>query len=84
MWTRISFRHQIYLLLTALMFITLLGALFLVRYTYRMEDVLAAIIDKDLAAFESAASLETALVNQKGFVSYYFMDSDPEWLRKLG
>lgn len=84
MWTRLNFRHRIYLLLTALMLITLLGALFLVRYTYRMEAVLTSIIEKDLTAFQSAAALETALVNQKGFVSYYFMDNDPEWLRKLG
>ena len=34
--------------------------------------------------FSEAEALETALINQKGFVSYYFMDGDPDWLRQLG
>ena len=28
--------------------------------------------------------METALVNQKGFVSYYFLDGNPDWLIELG
>jgi len=43
-----------------------------------------SIINRDLAAFQTAESLEIALVNQKGFVSYYFLDGNPDWLRKLG
>jgi C4-dicarboxylate-specific signal transduction histidine kinase len=34
-------------------------------------------------AFQSAESLEIALVNQKGFVSYYFIDGNPDWLVQL-
>jgi signal transduction histidine kinase len=49
-----------------------------------MEGVLNTVIDKDIAAFQSAEALEHALVNQKGFVSYYFIDGDVKWLRKLG
>jgi len=56
----------------------------MVWYTYKIEGLLTSIIDKNLAAYQAAQELETALVNQKGFVSYYFLDSDPEWLRKLG
>jgi signal transduction histidine kinase len=41
-------------------------------------------IDRNIAAFQAAEALETALVNQKGFVSYYFLDGDPDWLRQLG
>ncbi|RLC28544.1 MAG: histidine kinase, partial [Deltaproteobacteria bacterium] len=37
-----------------------------------------------MAAYQAAEALETALVNQKGFVSYYFLDGDPDWLRQLG
>lgn len=84
MWNRISLRRRIYLILATLVLITSLGGLILVWYTYRMESVLDTIIDKDIAAFQSAEALEHALVDQKGFVSYYFMDADPEWLRKLG
>ena len=84
MWNRINLRNRIYLISTALVFITLAGGMILVWYTYRMEGVLSQIIEKDMAAFQSAEALETSIVNQKGFVSYYFMDGDPDWLRQLG
>ncbi|MFO8083248.1 MAG: ATP-binding protein, partial [Desulfobacterales bacterium] len=45
---------------------------------------LTTIIEKDLAALQVAEGLETALVNQRGFVTYYFLDGDTDWLRQLG
>jgi signal transduction histidine kinase len=84
MWVRIGLRHRIYVLLALLVLITFLGGLIMVWYTYRMEGLLSEIIDQNLAAFNSAEELETALVNQKGFVTYYFLDGDPEWLKQLG
>jgi hypothetical protein len=42
------------------------------------------VISKNIATFYAAEGLEVALVNQKGFVSYYFLDGDPDWLRQLG
>jgi signal transduction histidine kinase len=81
---RFSLRSQIYLILTVLVFIALMGALVTVWYTYRMEGLLNGIINKNVAAYQAAEALETALVNQKGFVSYYFMDHDPDWLTQLG
>ncbi|RPH52865.1 MAG: histidine kinase [Desulfobacteraceae bacterium] len=80
----INLRLKIYLILSALVFITLMGGISMVWYTFRMENVLKLLIEKDVAAFQAAESLETALVNQKGFVTYYFLDNDPDWLRQLG
>ncbi len=80
---RISLRQRIYLILAALVGITFLGGLVLVWYTYRIEAILANIAEKHMAAFEAAEALENALINQKGFVSYYFMDRDPNWLTQL-
>lgn len=79
-----NLRTRIYLLLTALVLVTLMGGLVMVWYTYRMEGLLTHIISKNIAAFYAAEGLEIALVNQKGFVSYYFLDGDPDWLRQLG
>jgi signal transduction histidine kinase len=79
-----SLRGLIYLILTALVAITLVGALVTVWYTYRMEGLLNNILDRNVAAFQEAEALENALVNQKGFVSYYFLDGNPDWLRQLG
>ena len=84
MWIRIGLRSRIYILLALLVLITFFGGLIMVWYTYRMEGLLSEIIDENLAAFHAAEELETALVNQKGFVTYYFLDGDPEWLRQLG
>ena len=77
-------RTRIYLLLTALVLVTLMGAFVTVWYTYRMEGLLSNIISKNMATFYAAERLEIALVNQKGFVSYYYLDGDPDWLRQLG
>ncbi len=84
MWKRISLRARIYLILAALVFITFSGGLVMVWYTYRIEGLLTYIIDRNLAAFQVATELETSLVNQKGFVTYFFLDGDPDWLRQLG
>ncbi|MCD4716762.1 MAG: MCP four helix bundle domain-containing protein, partial [Desulfobacterales bacterium] len=84
MWKRISLRVRIYVILTSLVFITLVGGSVTVWYTYRMQALLTHMIDRNIAAFQVAEALETALVNQKGFVSYYFLDGDPDWLRQLG
>ncbi|MBW2708815.1 MAG: histidine kinase [Deltaproteobacteria bacterium] len=79
-----NLRTRIYLLLTTLVLVTLLGGLVMVWYTYRMEGLLTHIISKNMATFYAAEGLEISLVNQKGFVSYYFLDGDPDWLRQLG
>ncbi len=84
MWFRLSLRRRIYAILSALVVITVSGGLVMVWYTLRMERLIDAILVRDLAGFQVATALETALVNQKGFVSYYYLDGDPDWLRRLG
>jgi signal transduction histidine kinase len=84
MWSRLNLKTRIYLLLAALIGIALSSGVVMLWYTQRMQGMLAGIVDRNLAAFETAASLETALVNQKGFVTYYFLDGDANWLRQLG
>ena len=84
MWNQITLRIRICLLLAALISVTLLGGIITIWYSYRMEILLTKVVDRDIAAIQSAESLEIALVNQKGFLSYYFLDNDPEWLRRLG
>ena len=83
-WRKISLRVRIYIILVALVTITMSGGMVTVWYTYQMEHLLTAITEKDLAAFRTAEALEIALANQKGFVSYYFIEGDAEWLRQLG
>ena len=83
-WGKISLRTRMYVILIALVLISMAGGMVTVWYTYQMEHLLTAVTEKNIAAFQTAEALEIALVNQKGFVSYYFIEGDPEWLRKLG
>ena len=83
MWTRISLKNRIFIHLVAIFLVTLSGAAIMVWYSYSIEGVLTAITDENLVAFQSAESLEITLVNQKGFVSYYFLDGNPDWLVQL-
>jgi signal transduction histidine kinase len=47
-----------------------------------MEGLLATITERDLVAFQNAEALEDALMRQKGLVSYYLLDGNPDWLRQ--
>jgi signal transduction histidine kinase len=84
MQSRFSLRARIYMILALIAAITAAGGCVMVWYTYRMDALLTTIVTKNIAAYQTAEALETALVNQKGFVSYYFLDGDPDWLRQLG
>ncbi len=83
MWKRITLRVRIYIILAALVFTTLMGGVIMMWYTHQMQHLFTCIVDRNVAAFQAAEALETALVNQKGFVSYFFLDGDPDWLRQL-
>jgi CHASE3 domain sensor protein len=84
MWQLMSLRTRLFLILGSLVVITLVGASVTVWYTYQIGFLFKNVVEKDLEAFETAVSLENAVVNQKGFVTYYFLDGDPGWLQKLG
>lgn len=84
MWQQLSLRARIYVLLVALLILSLAGGGSTIWYTYHIRGHLVAILDTHIDAYRNAEALEIALVNQKGFVTYYFMDHDPDWLRQLG
>ena len=53
MGQRTGLRFRIYMILSALVFITLAGGLVMVWYTYRMEALTTAITEKDLDCFSN-------------------------------
>jgi len=83
MWKRFSLRARIFLLLTALVCTTLLGALVTLWHTRAMDSLLVSLIDKNVASFQAAEQLETSLLQQKGYLTYYFLDGDPDWLKQM-
>ncbi len=83
MWKRFSLRARIFLLLTALVCTTLLGALVTLWHTRAMDSLLVSLIDKNVASFQAAEQLETSLLQQKGYLTYYFLDGNPDWLKQM-
>ncbi|MBA3036387.1 MAG: histidine kinase, partial [Desulfobacterium sp.] len=74
MKNKFSLRVRIYMILAALVILTLMGGVVMLWYTFRIESAMTNLIEKDVAALGTAESLEMAIVNQKGLVSYYFLD----------
>jgi signal transduction histidine kinase len=83
MWKQIGLRRRIFLLLTALVAVTVGAGTVMAWYTYRMQELVTDIVHSHVEAFQAAEMLQTALCSQKGFVSYYLLDGNPEWLEKL-
>jgi signal transduction histidine kinase len=83
MWKRLSLRARIFLLLTALVCTTLAGGLVTLWHTRAMDSLLVSLIDKNVASFQAAEELEASLLHQKGFLTYYFLDGNPDWLKKM-
>ncbi|MGA8573549.1 MAG: ATP-binding protein [Desulfobaccales bacterium] len=83
MWKRLSLRARIFLLLTALVGATLAGGLVTIWHTRAMNALLVSLIDKNLASFQAAEELTNSLSSQKGFLTYYFLDGNPDWLEQM-
>jgi len=82
-WKRLSLRTRIFLLLIALVCTTLLGGLVTLWHTRAMNSLLSTLIDRHLASFQAAEELETSLLEQKGYLTYYFLDGNPDWLKQM-
>ncbi len=83
MWKRLSLRARILILLTALILTALVGALVTVWHNAAMDSLLGSLIEKDVASFHAAEELESALLRQKGYLTYFFLDGDPQWLKQM-
>ncbi len=78
-----SLRQRVYLANAVLLGITVMGTIAMIWYTYKTEDLFTGIITRHIPMYQAAEALETSLLNQKGYLSYYLLDKNPEWLRQL-
>jgi signal transduction histidine kinase len=83
MWKYISLRARIFLLLGTLVCTALVGGLVTIWHIGATDALLTTLLDKNMASFQAAEGLEIALLSQKGYLTYYFLDRNPEWLQKL-
>ncbi len=82
-WKKPNLRTRILLMLCALVSITVAGGLITIGYTYIIDGFFAAVTGTDVQALQASQELETALVMQKGYVTYFAQDRDPQWLKQL-
>lgn len=80
---RLGLRARVYVLLGSLLLVNMAGPIIMVWYAAMARDLYTATADKDLAALTAAHELENALLNQKGYATYYYLSQDATWLGKL-
>ncbi|MFZ5452885.1 MAG: ATP-binding protein [Thermodesulfobacteriota bacterium] len=83
MWKGLSLRARILALLAALIVTTLGGGLVTLWHNEAMDSLLDSLVEQNMASFQAAEELENSLLRQKGFLTYYFLDGNPEWLEKI-
>ncbi len=82
MWQYFSLRSRIFLVLAALVLTTLAGGLVTIWHNRAIDSLISALVDKKVASFQAAEELETSLLMQRGFATYYFLDGNPDWLQQ--
>ncbi len=79
----LSLRVKFRILITGLTCCLLATFLVTVWHLYHIDRLFSEVVNEDIAALQAAEELQTALVMQKGFVTYYFLQGTPHWLEKL-
>lgn len=79
----ISLRARLIGIFAAMTLIVLICSIGLLWNTYQVDAMLGRVVQKDLVLYKIAQDMELALANQKGFLTYYFVDGDAKWLDSL-
>lgn len=59
------------------------GAGGMVWYACQNDSLIGTMVGKEMVLYKTAQEMELALANQKGFLTYYFVDGDEKWLDSL-
>jgi len=78
-----SFRKQIIIGFLIMVFLCVFTAVLAFMTTRNMQKVFLNTMRDNVSSLKAAEELELALLSQKGFLSNYFLDGNPIWLRKL-
>lgn len=80
----LSLGTKLRILLFILTTVTIIGGGYTFWYITETQQLFKRIENRDIAALIAAQGLESELVVQKGFVTYYFLTGDDSWLSELG
>ena len=79
----LTLRTKIFILLAGLVAVNFVGAGSTMWYTYSTQELYKTELSRGISSLIAAQELETALIMQKGYTTYYFLDGDPQWLESL-
>lgn len=79
----LSLRSKITCIFSVIAVIVLAGGCSLFWYTYQTDRSVSAMVDREIFLYKAVQDMELALANQKGFLTYYFVDGDQKWLSAL-
>jgi len=80
---KIGLRGRILCLVLGLLGINLVGALLTLLYAHTVYRIYSDTLMRSVNMLILAEKMETALVMQKGYVTYFFVSSDSQWLGRL-
>ena len=80
---KFSFSHRIIGAFLIIAVLLIFVGYFAFVTTNNLQKVSRAIMKENVSSLKAAEELEIALLNQKGLVASYFMDSNPSWLKIL-
>ncbi len=80
----LSLRTKIVCILATIAALAMIGSAGMLWYTIQIDTTFGALVNKELILYKAAQDMELALANQKGFLTYYFVDGEGKWLNSLG
>lgn len=81
--TMFGLRFRIYVTLGAMISATIILGGVSAWYTYTLNKDFRTMVQEEVTSLQAAVELESSLTNQKGYVSYYFIDGSEKWLTAL-
>lgn len=80
---KFTFSHRIIAAFLIMALLSILVGYFAFVTTHNLQRVSRAIMKENVSSLKAAEELELAIINQKGLVASYFLDSSPAWLKTL-
>jgi signal transduction histidine kinase len=79
----LSLRVKLACIFLAMLFMVLICGVGMVWNTRLVNTMLTEVMQKDLILYEKAREMELALANQKGYLTYFFVDGNTKWINSL-
>lgn len=79
----ISLRTRLICMFIAMSIIVLTCSIGLLWHANQINRMFGQVVNKDMTLYKITQDLELALANQKGFLTYYFVDGNNKWLTAL-